>query len=245
MKSGYTKAALAALLVLLAVGTAFSANKCVICHQHEGLSTPDGPRWLFMPNYRNSVHAGLECLDCHKGIGEFPHPGDAKTRCDLPCHVGGEGHGAIQAEVDSGPHAGFADATHPACTGCHDSASAKATLKGPGASELCLGCHDMEGVKRPWFPDTPGAFGHEAHRYIPETEIAPDCVGCHGAHVSDIATAKASCTKGGCHEGRTEEFAELYDHGPASSDDAGRAGSMGGYIMLAVGALLALHLLKG
>ncbi|MFZ5980587.1 MAG: cytochrome c3 family protein, partial [Candidatus Zixiibacteriota bacterium] len=70
-----------------------TVDDCMMCHEDRELTAEiDGKKtsaYIDLERYRKSVHADLECIDCHQdlnGFEDFPHEDDlARVDCSL-CH---------------------------------------------------------------------------------------------------------------------------------------------------------------
>ena len=90
---------LAAILVILLAGTAFSQSdaipdteNCLLCHRYPSLGRFDkkGVKRIFYINdekFANSAHGNLRCKSCHVGLDEIPHTDVKKVDCATKCHI--------------------------------------------------------------------------------------------------------------------------------------------------------------
>ncbi|MCC6747941.1 MAG: cytochrome c3 family protein [Deltaproteobacteria bacterium] len=165
---------------------------CLECHEGEGeeVSFPDGSKistGIDVAAWGRSVHSRkLGCTDCHRQLGEHPHPQrrDASARAYRLAQSQGckRCHYAYYTRVLDGIH--YAElkkgsAKAPSCVDCH---GAHDTLdpRRPrlAISERCAGCHAK--VAR--------AYGRSVHgRALREGNLqaqqdVPVCTDCHGAH---------------------------------------------------------------
>jgi len=144
---------------------------CLGCHGQKDLKSESG-RSIFVDaaRHKSSVHAPLNCTDCHTDIKEFPHPAHvAKVNC-------GTCHSEEAADLPKSVHSILgADA----CTTCHGSAhdaqSAASLLP-----HVCEECHseEVKGLLA-------SVHGQAAKRGDPQ---APTCESCHGPIHKILAT---------------------------------------------------------
>ena len=208
--------ALPVLLVLLGA-CLFSgparAEGCIDCHSRpaeDGVHKPlvDAERWA------GSVHAGLDCTDCHagadaEGFDEIPHRLDADgvPGC-VECHD--DGFGEVTAEYERSVHAAQLETF--SCVRCHDPhtmtadrASMPRAQRVREANRGCINCH-RESVIRA--AGREGAKGlSEAHAWIPSPEAhgRMRCIVCHtpidGSDVHEVVPgAQAIRACDACHD---------------------------------------------
>ncbi len=171
----------AALALAIALPAAASTADCTGCHGEPSLSTKRGSRTVSLyvnpTKYSRSVHASLDCADCHSGFdpANLPHQSKIEpVRCTR-CHEGvGEQHAFHQgmARVDGTE----TDPAH-ACKGCHGSHEvAKAVGEGGRfeRSRLVTSCGACHGDIALRFVDSSHGKAVAAG-----TTGAPDCLTCH------------------------------------------------------------------
>jgi formate dehydrogenase gamma subunit len=109
----------AAIVCFILIGGQASAQQCLECHGDSTMSVTDSTghqRSLFVNDsvFKSSIHGGMECSDCHKGISEIPHNEKLpKVNCG-DCHSEEaqiyQQHGTLQVATG---------ADIPACPDCH------------------------------------------------------------------------------------------------------------------------------
>jgi cytochrome b subunit of formate dehydrogenase len=135
--------ALALALVALLVGVSASAwaatikaEDCLGCHADKDLKKQVGGKSVSLfadeAALKGSVHRKLDCVGCHVGITEIPHPEKLPTPTCTQCH------GQAQTVFRQSVH-GRAGAPGLACQSCHGSHDVKpaATL----GTAPCASCH--------------------------------------------------------------------------------------------------------
>ncbi|MBI3361510.1 MAG: cytochrome c3 family protein [Chloroflexi bacterium] len=185
-----------------------SNDTCLACHASPALSLAMGnggtlPLTIDESKFHSSVHgeAGLNCVDCHKTISEYPHPKfTAADRRDATLQL------------------------YTACRQCHaeqyertlDSVHQRALAGGNREAAVCTDCHTAHAVQRVTNPNDRKQLTAEARQRIPQTcarchnaifekykksvhgaalleNINPDvptCIDCHGVHnIGDPTTA--------------------------------------------------------
>ena len=221
--------ALSLAVVLAATGAAAApSNKtCLVCH-----TAP-----LFEAEaFGKSVHAGLQCADCHKGYDFSVHHAKApkvepKTAAQLRKLSGKSGapdaliacggcHESQQQDLLQSAHGRWLDEDRPAagptCTGCHG--SAHAIPKSAAATALerqttiaarCAGCHeDAEFTRRARLAPHE-SFSDTIHGRLLRlgNPRAPVCASCHGSHDVAPMASPASMVVGG---NKTKTCAECH-----------------------------------
>lgn len=178
----------AALFVLIAAAPwsnsparASTAEECLGCHSDASLSMQKKGRTVSLhvdgAAFGNSVHADLDCTDCHAGFkpDQMPHAKRiAPVNC-LSCHADTASahkfHTAMSraSGTDGGPSV--------SCKGCHGTHEV-ASPKEPGTkfsrdklAEGCGGCHGE--IARHYLDS---AHGRAAAQRV---KGAPDCLTCH------------------------------------------------------------------
>jgi nitrate/TMAO reductase-like tetraheme cytochrome c subunit len=146
---------------------------------------------------KDSVHAGLSCIDCHAAIQNIPH---AEKPSAVEC---GSCHAAEAMGWHKSPHAVRPGA--PTCVGCHGTHSIHAIRPGNNSvlklniAQLCEKCHDKQ-----FMSYKTSVHAQALKRGFGE---AATCTDCHGEHSiqgpetagSLVAPASISSTCGGCH----------------------------------------------
>jgi len=180
---------LAAILVLAAAGLApalAASEDCLMCHSDESLTMERRGRELSLyvdeAGFSRSVHASLDCTDCHAGFDpeQMPHKARIEPINCMDCH-------SDAAE------------THP----FHQKMSeATGTDGGPGRScKQCHGTHDVQALDDPdskWarsqLSKSCGKCHADIARHFEASEHgqalaagapgAPDCLRCHESPIS-------------------------------------------------------------
>jgi cytochrome b subunit of formate dehydrogenase len=202
---------LAGLLVLACATAAAASNRsCLTCH-----TAP-----LFDAQaFAGSVHAKLDCADCHRGYdfdlhrSKPPPPTEAEQklidrigkRSTAPAAIAacGKCHQSQMEDWTASAHGKWLGekraAAGPLCLDCHG--SPHAVPKGLPAAQRaslfasrCVGCHENgELVKQAGLSEHPAAsYRDSVHgrlRTLGSTR-APVCMNCHGAH--DIAAVSSA-----------------------------------------------------
>lgn len=213
--------------VLLLAGWALAAGagaappaSCMDCHADQALQRrteylPGTPVGVDPAVLAASAHAGLQCADCHVGVGAEHAPHLPAVRC-------GDCHQKVQAEYAQSVHgveraAGNPDV--PTCTSCHgghaiaspgDPASRVSARNIP---KTCASCHEEErlatryGMSNRRYSTYLDSYHGVVNRYG-EATVA-NCASCHGVHnirpssdpASSIHPGNLGKTCGTCHPG--------------------------------------------
>src|SRR5262245_18705563 len=74
-------------LVLYLAAAAPSSADCLGCHEDKGLTDAKG-RSVHVDSTRQkaSAHDGLDCVSCHDGIADYPHPEPLPAASCASCH---------------------------------------------------------------------------------------------------------------------------------------------------------------
>ncbi len=183
-------------------------NECAGCHSKREFG-PTSP-YVDPEVLENSVHRGLECMDCHDdivevkhSIGEAPHQRyPEKVSCTEKCHVRGNKFGA----PDFSPLEQYEDSVHgiakeagmgdvATCTSCHGRHNIRAkddpnsTIYRANIPRTCATCHeDMQVVikhhihaEKPFQEYEQSVHGRALYR-AGLIEFAAVCTDCHGVH---------------------------------------------------------------
>jgi len=151
-----------------------SNEECLGCHADKGLRGGVDETVL-----KASVHAGLECSECHAGITEVPHPEKLTPVSCQKCHAeaaktfSASIHGSARARNQQvacqschGTHAiqPAANLGAQPCQSCHSpvtqsyigSVHAQALLRGVQDASLCFDCHgEAHGLRSHLDPESP------------------------------------------------------------------------------------------
>ena len=218
-------ALLAAGWLLGAVGRGAEAvpnSECLDCHEAEpppkGKPAPAKITGVRPEQFQKSVHGKLNCVDCHTGITETPHPSKLPPAQCTSCHAteskqyGVSIHGVSHAMGASGA------ATCVSCHGNHEIVPVK-QLDSPvfklNLPQTCGTCHDNPGLTADYrikYPHVVGQYLDSIHgRALLQMGliVAPSCNDCHGVHDikrsidRDSRTYHANVAKtcGACHVG--------------------------------------------
>ncbi|MCL5270032.1 MAG: hypothetical protein M1457_05665 [bacterium] len=188
-------------------------------NQHPILRNPDQIKGLFVPDqtFKTSAHAGLRCIDCHRGIERLPHDQRLPVAACSDCHTD------VEKTIATGPHKPdpAAPRRRPACSDCHGPAHAIPPAHAPRAYDesvrivnACSQCHN--GTNGLGFNpvETYRENVHGQGVLVKGLSISATCVDCHGHHAmlpvtdaaSPIAPQNVPKTCGKCHQG----IAEIY-----------------------------------
>jgi nitrate/TMAO reductase-like tetraheme cytochrome c subunit len=225
----------AAGLLVLAAQAGAAERACLDCHADQGLRRQSGASaFVEAAVLAASAHAGLQCADCHAGVGAEHPP-------ELPAVDCGSCHREVEAEYAQSVHgtaraAGNPDV--PTCASCHgghavappgDPASRVAPRNIP---QTCASCHEEERLA--------SRYGMPIHRYATyldsyhgvvnrygEAAVA-NCASCHGVHeirpssdpASSIHPANLGRTCGHCHPGAEGGLAGVKIHVEATPESS-------------------------
>ena len=176
------------LLQVSRIAAGSSSADCVICHAEPSLAKERDGRQVSLhvelKALGGSVHAGLECTDCHAGLDPSSIPHGARivpVDCTL-CHG------------DTGEkHAFHASPAVPSCTECHGTHEVKppkgagGRFSRPNLSRACGACHG----------DVALEFAGSAHgkALAADARGAPDCLLCHEDPVTSARESGAAQRK--------------------------------------------------
>lgn len=175
-------------------------NKCLSCHKMPDLSISIGEGKEKLSLYvdpaklATSVHstrAQLKCVDCHEGIGDYPHPKKEFTSVRdywqqsyevcRKCHTD-EYSKTIDSMHEQALQRG--DPRAPVCTDCHGAHDTQnPVIPKQSISETCKKCH--EGLYNQYANSVHGKALMDDHN-----QDVPVCTNCHGVHnIQDPRTA--------------------------------------------------------
>lgn len=185
---------------------------CLDCHGDTELAptmtAKSGDKLLLFADEEQlggSVHAKLNCVDCHVALKDATEDGHGSTKADSKreatvrysegckeCHFD-----KYTKTLDSVHHALIVQGNLSAatCADCHGShAVKKAAEPRSSVSETCASCHALQAQ----------TFGRSVHGHDPSNPDTPVCTDCHRSH--DIADPKTGAWKlstpqmcGSCH----------------------------------------------
>lgn len=130
-------------------GYAASADQCLDCHGSEDLSTSLGngatlSLFVDRSDLAGSVHASLDCQDCHAGFAGDDHPDQVFpdrgalsrfwSRVCEDCHTEFQGIHRTMLEEQGG---------RVACTQCHTAHAVQPVAVAFRDTRYCTGCHDQ------------------------------------------------------------------------------------------------------
>ncbi len=201
-----------ALLTGVLLGNAVGQDDietCMACHADDELTGLDTAGdeisvYVSLEQFVQSVHAGMECVDCHldlSGVEDYPHDDDLEPVYCGTCHDD------VSKIHDESIHGDVAQ-----CWDCHG----YHTIVSPGDSDVgekgvnCGNCH--QGIIQVYDKSLHGQIVHTG------APLAPRCWDCHGAH--DVLDAQSPDSRvarfnipfmcGSCHKEGTE-VSQKYD----------------------------------
>ena len=194
---------------------AFSKTDCASCHGQRGM-----PGYIDPIVYGQSVHAAIECVNCHINIVSYPHGSVLKVNCGICHYLGRSGapkERALKYKMSVHGTAimkGKADA--PSCQNCHGShdiypaGDERARTSRRRIPALCSVCHPQE------FNDYKKSIHGIA--LLKENNVgAPNCFDCHLEHYTPETKDPAwklslirEC--GNCHAKEINAYRKTY-HG--------------------------------
>lgn len=190
------------LCCCLAMAMAVQANDdCLMCHEDPGLESEDGRSMGVHPRFDESVHAGIDCLDCHTQAGDYddiPHFSRYQSVDCTACH-----DDAVASHRENfhylARQAGNTDA--PDCIACHATGQDPHRLHGLDnavAEESCRLCHKTETA----------AYDSGVHAARPGARTdRPGCISCHQSHGPGLPPAAGAVNSlcESCHQGSMED----------------------------------------
>lgn len=239
----------AALFLFVSLAFRSAADKvsnqdCLDCHTDPTTSRQvQGklvPMAIFPTNvFLKSVHAKLNCTDCHNGIKEMVHPSNLPPPQCASCHKDevaqyeGSIHGMSKAMGAS------AAASCVDCHGSHEMQPVK-HLDSPVSKlnlpNTCAKCHSNAGITgeyRMKYPQVAAQYAESIHgRALLKMGLilAPSCNDCHGVHnikrtvdrSSTVNHANVASTCGKCHLGIQKTYdASIHGQILAKGDKTG------------------------
>ncbi len=215
---------------------------CLGCHGLEGFSVPRGdgtfrPVHVSVEKFKNSVHGGRECTECHKDIKDIPHSNIGKTQVGcVKCHQ--DLWAKAVKENKTAPNAKLGNVVQ-AIGHFMKSVHARPSMTDQSRTNAtCYDCHDAHyvypkgsGGRNEWRRTLPNACGKchakEKEGYLTSVHAkealekadpdAPVCSDCHNSH--DVETTKLDATRlvitqncGNCHKEALKTYIQTY-HG--------------------------------
>ncbi|UCG62242.1 MAG: hypothetical protein JSV52_02850 [Candidatus Zixiibacteriota bacterium] len=220
------------LTVICATVSAWGArDDCLRCHGESQEARASEAPQVNLDILQVSIHAQLECNDCHSVNSELRHAGAGDVLCGR-CHMDAA-EGYAESPHIEGREVSAEDI--PTCVTCHGGHDVLA-VNDPDASTnhrnsvtICIRCHEDQRIKEKFeiLPE-PGmikAYENSVHGralLIDGNLDAPACVDCHGSHSfkpsddpeSPIYKTRISNTCGSCHAAITGQYNESL-HGTA------------------------------
>jgi len=235
--TGLALAVFLTFLALAAFPIEAQDEECLDCHGTEDAAEAgDDPIMVHAPGWTGSIHAelGLGCLDCHDGIGEYPHEEGVEATPCSDCHPDAAEEYGRSVHAENREQNGSASAwpEGDACGVCHGIHDVRSTedpasrIHPSNIPETCGSCHgDLEivqaqGLSTRVFEN----YQHSVHglrSQDPEARPAV-CTSCHAAHLviraddpeSPINPFNIPQTCGECHAEEAEEYSASV-HGEA------------------------------
>jgi cytochrome b subunit of formate dehydrogenase len=243
------------LLLLLAPGRLFAAETlanadCLDCHSDpttaRTVAGKQVPLAVFPTNiFLKSVHAKLNCTDCHVAVKEMVHPSGLPPAQCASCHDAPTSHqNAVKDYANSihGMSKAMGASAAATCVDCHGSHDILA-VKDPASPvfklnlpRTCAKCHNNTGLTAEYrmkYPDVTSQYGDSIHgRALLQMGLilAPSCNDCHGVHdikrsvdrSSTVNHANVAATCGKCHLGIEKTYnASIHGQILAKGDSSG------------------------
>jgi cytochrome b subunit of formate dehydrogenase len=221
-----------------------SNQDCLDCHTDPTTSrTVRGkltPMALFPTNaFQKSVHAKLNCTDCHVTVKEMVHPSGLPPAQCASCHD-------AQAKLYAGSIHGMSKAmgasAAASCVDCHGShdmqpvRNADSPVFKLNLPRTCAKCHSNAGITAEYrmkYPEVASQYSESIHgRALLQMGLilAPSCNDCHGVHdikrsvdrSSSVNHANVAATCGACHLGIEKTYnASIHGQILAKGDQSG------------------------
>ncbi len=181
--------------VISAPAEVFKNSDCLDCHLDPTTTRKvDGKivALLFPTNaFNQSVHAKLNCVDCHAGIKDLVHENKLPPPNCTSCH---EKQARQYATSIHGVSHQLGASGAANCWDCHGS-HAMAPVRQPDSPvfklklpQTCAKCHSNAGLTREYEMNHPEAASHYAESIHGRAllkmglVVAPSCNDCHGVH---------------------------------------------------------------
>ncbi|MGA2749015.1 MAG: cytochrome c3 family protein [Verrucomicrobiota bacterium] len=227
-----------------------SNQDCLDCHSDPTTSRTVGgktiPMGVFPTNvFAKSVHAKLNCTDCHAGIKEMVHPSHPPAAQCVNCHDGKSSHqdaGAQYATSIHGMSKAMGASAAAGCADCHGShdimpvTDAQSPVFKLNLPRTCARCHSNPGISAEYrmkYPLVASQYTDSIHgRALLQMGLilAPSCNDCHGVHnikrsvdrSSPVNHANIAATCGKCHLGIEKTYsASIHGQILAKGDQSG------------------------
>jgi cytochrome b subunit of formate dehydrogenase len=238
-----------ALAIWLSPAVALAAEKlsnqdCLDCHTDPTTTRTANGKTVSMAlfptnHFPKSVHAKLNCTDCHDSVKEMVHASGLPPAQCASCHkeeakkYAGSIHGVSKAMGAS------AAASCVDCHGSHEIQPVK-HLDSPvfklNLAATCAKCHSNPGITAEYrmkYPQVASQYGDSIHgRALQQMGLilAPSCNDCHGVHdikrivdrSSSVNHANIAATCGACHLGIEQTYnASIHGQILAKGDQSG------------------------
>jgi cytochrome b subunit of formate dehydrogenase len=217
-----------------AVAEKLENSDCLDCHSETNNFKRVNGKSVALPafatnDFSRSVHAKLQCVDCHAGIKEMLHSSDVPPPVCTGCHDQQGNHEQAAKDYASSIHGvshALGASGAAACVDCHGSHNILA-VKDPASPvfklnlpKTCAKCHSNAGLTSEYQMKYPQA----ADQYLDSIHgqallkmgliVAPSCNDCHGVHDikravdrdSPINHQNVAATCGKCHVGIEETY---------------------------------------
>ncbi len=174
-----------------------SRADCLMCHALRTLERGGGKgASLFVDHavLEGSVHAGLACVDCHRGVSLSHAETLPRVRC-------GNCHGAERDSLLTGAHGGSAEKAEAACRTCHGTHDVQPAAHLERAA--CATCH--AGVAADYQQSVHGralAAGDSEASTCKDCHGSPHSVRSHLDPRASTSHAQLAATCGKCHADR-------------------------------------------
>lgn len=227
------RAMMTILMMLLLLSSAYGGDKeCLVCHGKKASTSQAS--FVDVQVLTGSVHAGLECNDCHNCNPTKRHAGVADVLCGK-CHLE-EAESYSQSPHLEGRQVSLEDV--PTCASCHgghhilEIEDPNSPTNHVNSVGICIRCHEDIHLKEKFevLPDPQmiSAYEHSVHGralMIDGNLDAPACVDCHGSHSfrpsddpeSPLYKTHIAATCGQCHAEIAAHYEESV-HGTALAD---------------------------
>ena len=220
------------LILIFADRNTFSTSKdtdaCLSCHEDKDLTMDKGGKKISLfvspEQYKGSVHAGAECVDCHLNYNpdEIPHSKNKELADCNTCHDNLKG---IEKSVHKKVNCYDCHSKHDIksakiiredqtknCLNCHKNlnirkfSSSIHAKKDVGCEDCHKGGHQTEKISKDEVNNVCGkchnnnkmAFKNSIHHTVMKggNKNSPVCTDCHGSH--EILSSKISIESEGC-----------------------------------------------
>lgn len=220
-----------------------SNQDCLDCHTdptNQRADTNRPPLTLFPTNaFVRSVHAKLNCTDCHAGIKEMVHPSHLPLAQCASCH---KDEAAQYAESIHGMSKAMGASAAATCVDCHGSHDMQIVKHSDSPvfklnlPRTCAKCHNNTGITTEYrmkYPQVAAQYAESIHgRALLKMGLilAPSCNDCHGVHnikrtvdrSSLVNHANIASTCGKCHLGIEKTYsASIHGQLLAKGDQRG------------------------